>query len=474
MRRIGARWIVIIALAVLLGAGVLLFAVGRRYILIAMGSPAATRMLRADKGVRAADAAIEAELRRIRAAGEPVTAKEIAPPLVPDAQNAAVLYRKAFKAVSLDHADVNTVGFLIELPAGSERDSYVAPARTVLAKNRLALELAHAAARLPKCRFPVKWEDGAAALFPDIPKLQRLSWVTSAEAIIRAADHDTRGALQAVGVGIALGDALTDEPANLSQIHRYTLYGAALHALEVVLAAPRVPADLCKPIYDHLASIYDHLASIEIMGPFKRGLLGDRARGITSYQTVESNPSYLEGYLGIRLKRMQKVILPPVLTIHAAEWLPFMAQRIAFADRPYRSIRSKLAALDARQRDIEHGNAEESLIQWVLSPTDNTFLWARRDTAIAGIGLGEAALAFKAYQATRGGYPASLDALRSAVGWKIPKDPFSGRDFVYKRQGAGAVVYSIGPDLRDDRGVPLRLRSVQSREYLGDIVWRLP
>jgi len=61
------------------------------------------------------------------------------------------------------------------------------------------------------------------------------------------------------------------------------------------------------------------------------------------------------------------------------------------------------------------------------------------------------ALALKQYKAQRGIYPDSLATLRLA-GYDIPRDRFTGKESVYRREGAGFLVYSLGPDMDDDNG----------------------
>jgi len=72
-----------------------------------------------------------------------------------------------------------------------------------------------------------------------------------------------------------------------------------------------------------------------------------------------------------------------------------------------------------------------------------------RDRATAGIGTAQIALALKAYRSEHDSYPPSLAPLEAA-GWKLPLDPFGGKPFRYRRQGAGFVVWSLGPDMDDD------------------------
>ena len=76
-----------------------------------------------------------------------------------------------------------------------------------------------------------------------------------------------------------------------------------------------------------------------------------------------------------------------------------------------------------------------------------------------------------AYKDRFGAYPKSLDELRSKLGWKLQTDPFSGKDFVYRRQGKGFLLYSIGENLKDDGGLDPRRGNVKRED--ADIVWRM-
>lgn len=63
-------------------------------------------------------------------------------------------------------------------------------------------------------------------------------------------------------------------------------------------------------------------------------------------------------------------------------------------------------------------------------------------------------LALAAYKADKGRYPQKLDELVPAYLKSLPKDLFSGKEFVYKPSADGAdyVLYSIGPNQIDDGG----------------------
>ena len=75
------------------------------------------------------------------------------------------------------------------------------------------------------------------------------------------------------------------------------------------------------------------------------------------------------------------------------------------------------------------------------------------------------ALMLCTYKRQHGSYPDTL----GQTGIEPPKDPFTGKDFIYRPKGKGFILYSIGPNLKDDGGViPKEKKSIRDE---GDIVW---
>jgi hypothetical protein len=67
-------------------------------------------------------------------------------------------------------------------------------------------------------------------------------------------------------------------------------------------------------------------------------------------------------------------------------------------------------------------------------------------------GMTPVVFALAAYRADHGAYPADLAALVPKHLAAIPEDLFSGGPIRYKRDGAGYVLYSVGPNGKDDGG----------------------
>ena len=85
-------------------------------------------------------------------------------------------------------------------------------------------------------------------------------------------------------------------------------------------------------------------------------------------------------------------------------------------------------------------------------------------------GILELALALRAWRLEQGDHPGSLQRLIPTYLDSLPPDPFGLRGtFRYKRTRAGYLLYSIGPDGRDDGGRPLK--QIWDYRPTGDIVW---
>ncbi|HEX8551613.1 MAG TPA: hypothetical protein VF681_08665 [Abditibacteriaceae bacterium] len=84
------------------------------------------------------------------------------------------------------------------------------------------------------------------------------------------------------------------------------------------------------------------------------------------------------------------------------------------------------------------------------------FNFARNDSATA---VWMCALALRAFRLENGKYPATLNELAPRYLKEIPADPFGGGEKLrYKRTAKSYLLWSIGPDGKDDGGTPIRHR----------------
>jgi hypothetical protein len=82
---------------------------------------------------------------------------------------------------------------------------------------------------------------------------------------------------------------------------------------------------------------------------------------------------------------------------------------------------------------------------------------------IAQLRIVQAGLALLQYKQMNNVFPTTLDVLKL----KNIKDPFSDALLIYKTEGQDFVLYSIGPDHKDNNGSPRQGK--QEKDW--DIVW---
>lgn len=86
-----------------------------------------------------------------------------------------------------------------------------------------------------------------------------------------------------------------------------------------------------------------------------------------------------------------------------------------------------------------------------VNPTQITENSLLRGQARLRLFLLEAAL--EAHRTENESYPESLAALNPRFHRGLPKDPFTGADFMYRRRNGAFLLYSVGPDRKDDGGI---------------------
>jgi hypothetical protein len=102
-------------------------------------------------------------------------------------------------------------------------------------------------------------------------------------------------------------------------------------------------------------------------------------------------------------------------------------------------------------------------------------VWAAstaEDRATMQLDLTRLAFALAAYRADRGTYPARLADLAPKYVAAVPKDIFNASELHYRPEGGGCLLYSVGPNGKDDGGKGMEDR--KEGEDWDDLAVRLP
>ena len=149
--------------------------------------------------------------------------------------------------------------------------------------------------------------------------------------------------------------------------------------------------------------------------------------------------------------------------VQASTYVDVMSQIIILSEKPYWTVRDDLEKIDGHVSRLparRHLMAKALLVPGVTLCSGE----ARNDAVLGNAIL---AIGVRIYKQRHGSYPASLSDLVPGTISVLPKDPFTGDDYVYRRRRDGVLIYSLGPNGRDDGGVP---RKKHSKDDF-DIVW---
>jgi len=352
----------------------------------------------------------------------------------------------------------------------------VAEVEAILARHEADFRLLEEASLRPACRFPVNWEAGFEALFPHLAAVRNATRFLVAKALVDAQRGRAGEALDDLAVPIRMSNHISAEPTLIAQLVRIACVAIVSKALPDVLAA-------APPTTAESRRLYDLLSEVDMIGPWVPAWKGERASGLGVFDTLrQARSADIAKMIGTRSplvnptqERMRVVALSALAGVMRVPWGPFlkldevyyvrhMRDVIALGKEPYRN---SLADYQKLSEEMDERAPRYAVITRRLAPAF-TRAQGGRDGAIARVGMMQAALALRAYQIEHEAYPDSLAELRAVNGWPIPDDPFSGKPFIYRREGEGYLIYSVGPDFADDGGIN---REAAARMY--DLSFRM-
>jgi len=297
---------------------------------------------------------LEAELNRIRQAGEPLTLVEAAPPMIPDSGNAAVLYAEVFKELHYDDKtgygdskdpDLQTIKrFISWHPYQKEPRPTLEQVSAAVAKNEPLFKLLEAASLRPACRFPVNWKAGPEARFPHLSRIRLANRLLMAKAQVDSARGDSQQAMEDIAIALRMANHITREPILISQLVRIAYIAIIFQQFPTILEA--APPDITQS-----RALYDLLATAEDRAPYVQAMKGERCFGLIVFDMIRRKKAdelfstvfpVDEGHPGVEIfRRLWPVIRPiwsPFLKLDEVYYLKLMQREINIAAQPYRKV----------------------------------------------------------------------------------------------------------------------------------------
>jgi hypothetical protein len=413
---------------------------------------------------------------------------------VPEYENAAFVYQAAGPLLEM-RCDPNTPGiapydaFLMTKP--SERAKQVSKNRAGLEAwlrdSAMPLQLLHQAAHCERSWFELPYYEGyRMQLSSFMIHLMLGTRLLSLEAWLAAEQGDPHKALQAVWAALRIRHALENEPLEMSQVGGMDWDSKTLRALQCILPA-------LQPQEADLRLILTELQSRN-PASYRLAAESERATGEDLFEVARKEGfggvfQAVEGGTATGWQRFMRILV--AAKVRALNTLPpdeayYLSVMNRFVEDAARVPSLTRAELQSFEKNAEtsptvpdspfyYADPRSSRpLSWLLLQSVNPLLnmakedVARRDVAECGI-------AAELYRLDHGAYPKSLEALAPKYLATLPNDTFSGQPLLLKSLPDGVLIYSVGPNGKDDGGVNDQSRAggTPPKSPADDIAWRV-
>lgn len=431
-------------------------------------------------------------LEKRKAAGYPMTRKELFPASVADAENAALDYEKAFAIMKTKSFEKQRQLFEQQLsafrkqmprnylryfPGESAWTTEEVKAVAALLRSpdaRYVLTHLKAAARKPKCDFKLDWEAGPGTLFPHLVKMRDAIHLVAAKARLENHEGKKAEAYAAVLSGLKISMHLQAEPSLVTQMVRIAGDWIMLDSLQALCEtappesgqATLILAELARHAdRSHIVKMFDGETVLGGMWSFERMLQGEM-----NLEQLAGDHGQDSWWSGLALYAYR-----PFLKKDFAAYLSLMGKIREICSQPFHKTDSgDMDIWSKLENEIPSYCKLTRLLVPAIAKVHEaaTLHFARIEVCRLG-------LALKLYRARHGAYPETLEELTPAFLKEEPVDPFTGKPLIYRQSGQGFILYSLGPNQKDDKGQEKEIKkiwkgkmTVTGYRHDYDIVWK--
>jgi hypothetical protein len=258
----------------------------------------------------------------------------------------------------------------------------------------------------------------------------------------RNEENEPAAAMKCCRIILNAGRSIGDEPLTLSQIVRLAIETVAVRSVERTLAQSTPSLADLRVMQKALETEAEH-PTLAIMARSERIWVHRLLTGLTDGSLKWSKYDFAGRTAGDAdsdpTKDRAMVELAPL--VHARV-LNRATRLVEIAKLPPHRWKDELEELPK----IESSDPAE---RFLASPEHFSFPCLRARVMLRCAGV---ALAVERYRRAKGRWPVSLGDLKPDLLVAVPLDPFDGALLRYRQLKDGAVIYSVGPDGKDDGG----------------------
>jgi hypothetical protein len=405
-------------------------------------------------------------------AGRPMDPADVIPPDVPDVENAALLYESAILLLKAQPAPNRNLlkylgGFSDKFLKESIEPDELAEFQKLIEQDAVnqAISVVEQGAQRRSCRFDHDYKAGLNMLMPNLGGFRNIIFILGAKSCLDAEAGRPDAAWNLVQTQLRLADSLRNEPILISFLVCLASIRSSCETIQRICEVAPPKAEQYKTI-ESLLSNYEAIEPLVLALDGERLLCGEWAFNLLKNGSFGELSASLgtEYRFGKMLPSFYSVFKPLFLADHAA-YVRIMGDYTRLVQQPY-SFNEKAAMM----RQVDETRSRLYIITSIFAPAMLRVneLYAE---SIARMRITRVGLALLQEKKAQGVFPDTLEKLNM----ENLDDPFSTEPLRYKPQGQGFILYSIGPDQKDNGGSPKQKKQKSARGRPApddwDIVW---
>lgn len=404
------------------------------------------------------------EMAAARREGLPLTPQDLRrTPAAPAERNAAPIYAAMVQLLNKgDRSETDNIGDVLNTalsgdPARLDRNA----ARALLTRYDAVVRLADRAAAMPDCDFGREYAKPSNVQFPEFAATRAAARLLALRACVESADGNTAGAFRSIGECARIGRHAASEPVLIGLLVRIAIDGIAERAFQNVLLAhldsPQVTAEA-------RAALRDFGETPDL----SRSIGGEMVMGLASIDEIRAARLPLDApAIVAQLRQREAATRNTMCNAWKVRCISYWRSiRSALRSHPTDMLASYRALKAVVDTEAAHENEPTYELIAVLAPVAHQAESkvmedeARRRICSVLIDLAD-------YHRRHGVFPNGL----ADLGASLPLDPYTDKPLLYRREGRGFVLYSVGRNFKDDGG---REQGARKEDRNLDIVVRYP
>jgi len=401
---------------------------------------------------------VSSKFDEIKVSGYPTTPTELNSfyKAVPSDKNAALVMTQAFALIrqfpDKRSNDISQLEPILKSPHQVEEEALI---RQYVEMNRVAMDKACEALKLPECRYPIDFSFGPNTTFPHLVPLKSLARLFIYKPQLESNEKAARELTNSIFLTLQLAHTLDNEPAVISQLVRFSIISMTWRELEWGLEHLKLNDDDLKSIGAYQSAIR--------LDKMRNAFAGDRAFLLPSFRLSFKEVDYLgkqqkenmtNSSLVFKCSPWTVIGITGFLERDLSYFLDCMATNISIIQLP---ARERLQLSNVNEELVAKGRDRYFIMSTHLLPSLSRISVKITENEVR-MQLAQTAIAVERFRLAHDRLPASLSEMVPQYLESVPEDPFDGHPIRFKLLEKGYVIYSVGCDGVDDggKGAPMR------------------